>query len=867
MSTRVVNIKLQADASGVVAGFAAARDAAGEVKAEIAETARSARQDWTTVGQGLTAVGLAITGVGVAALKTGVQYNTLQQTTRAALTTLLGSAEAANAQMDRLDDFARNSPFAKQTFIQAQQQMLGFGVEAQKVVPALDAIQNAVAAMGGSNEQISAISEIISRINSESRLSGDALQRLGYYGIDAAEIIGSQMGKSAAEIRDMARKPGGIPVEQIWDPLVTGLQEKFGGAAENVKNTFDGAVDRVKAAWRDFASELARPLVNPDGGGALVDLLNWAADAMRAFENLPTPVKTATTMLVGVVGAGALLVGSAMLVVPKLIELGRALASVGLTAGFARNSLHLIGRFLLGPWGIALSAAAITMGVLNEKVKEGVPAQADLVNMLSGSASAAEQLAAASNQADFTWPWMGDFKAKLRDLPTLLTELKGAASEVSPSLANMLQGNKEAAETLGRLGDALAEMAQSDLPAAQREFAKLATETGLNGEQASTLLGQMPALRSELVQQATSAGLAATDMTLLGIAMGEIDPAAEAQRNSLEGLSGAATSTAQAISDLADEIANFGKAQFDMERAAITLQEKLGSLNEILVEGSGSLDIHTEAGQKTKSALLDVAEAANREASAILEATEDHEAANAVLDDTRQRLVEAMVALGEDEAVARQWADSKIAATQAVNQKVKDHKAAIESIPTRWDSTIHADVQGATEGERILNNLARQREALIRITYSDSRGGSTGKGESGAGGGGGFSGGRAYGGTIGTPRGLSVRGIAGGVSNGTVYGKGGTKSDSILVPLSRGEEVIQEPYASMFRPELKAINRGDFVSSQQQQQVIVVAPPAEAGPLVGSLTMQSSGNMHSDIAELNHYLRKISRGGKYVGSR
>src|SRR5690606_34818095 len=99
-------------------------------------------------------------------IKTGVEYNTLQQTSRAALTTLLGGAEAASAQMDKLDAFARTSPFAKTTFITAQQQMLAFGIEAQKVVPYLDAIGEAVAAAGGSNQQLGEIAFIMAQISS-----------------------------------------------------------------------------------------------------------------------------------------------------------------------------------------------------------------------------------------------------------------------------------------------------------------------------------------------------------------------------------------------------------------------------------------------------------------------------------------------------------------------------------------------------------------------------------------------------------------------------------------------------------------------------------------------------------------------------
>lgn len=101
-----------------------------------------------TAATAFAATTTAVGALGIAALKVGVDYNRMQQSSRAALKTLLGSAEAANAQMDKLDDFARNSPFSKAVFIQAQQQLLGFGVAANDVIPALDAIQNAVASMG-----------------------------------------------------------------------------------------------------------------------------------------------------------------------------------------------------------------------------------------------------------------------------------------------------------------------------------------------------------------------------------------------------------------------------------------------------------------------------------------------------------------------------------------------------------------------------------------------------------------------------------------------------------------------------------------------------------------------------------------------
>src|SRR5699024_12006698 len=98
---------------------------------------------------------------------TGVAYNTLQQQARAALKTIMKDGDAANAQMNELDKFAKDSPFAKDVFIKAQQQLLGFGMEAEKVVPTLDAIQNSVAAVGGSNQDIAEITNILAKRSEE----------------------------------------------------------------------------------------------------------------------------------------------------------------------------------------------------------------------------------------------------------------------------------------------------------------------------------------------------------------------------------------------------------------------------------------------------------------------------------------------------------------------------------------------------------------------------------------------------------------------------------------------------------------------------------------------------------------------------
>jgi len=219
----------------------------------------------------------------------GVAYNSLQQNSRAALSVLLGGAEKANEQMARLDDFARNSPFSKDVFIQAQQQLIGFGLEAQKVVPTLDAIQQGVAAMGGSNDDIREIVRILAQVQSTGEFTGVTLRQLGIRGVDAAQIIGERMGKTGQEIKD-ALTDGSLGGREAMDLLVEGMDAKFGGAADNVKQQWSGAVDRIKAANRDLGSVIAEPFVSAQGGGMAVTWGNQVADVLRAIEKQAIPV-------------------------------------------------------------------------------------------------------------------------------------------------------------------------------------------------------------------------------------------------------------------------------------------------------------------------------------------------------------------------------------------------------------------------------------------------------------------------------------------------------------------------------------------------------------------------------------------------
>lgn len=252
-----------------------------QAKTEAKKAADDISKNLEKVGAGLGVATASVVALGGALAATGLSFNDLQQRSRAALTAIMGGAEQANAQMDRLFEFTKTSPLPKEEYIAAQQTLISFGVEANKVVGYLQAIDDTAAAFGGDSQLIGRITTIMGQIQSESQLTGVHLMQLGRMGIDAAAIIGDRFGVTASQIREYVSQ-GAIDAETALDALAAGLEDRFGGAAENVKQQFSGAKDAMAAAWRDLGSALVEPFVSAQGGGAAVGWINDLAGLIRA---------------------------------------------------------------------------------------------------------------------------------------------------------------------------------------------------------------------------------------------------------------------------------------------------------------------------------------------------------------------------------------------------------------------------------------------------------------------------------------------------------------------------------------------------------------------------------------------------------
>lgn len=634
MAGRSVAVRLKLEVGDFIAGAkqagssleqALSKAGKGEQVANTAlgrmeQSMRVQSQAWSTVGGSMLTVGTAAAAIGAAVAKTGIEYNTLQQSSRMALSTMLGGMESANAQMDKLDAFARTSPFAKQTFIKAQQQMLAFGIETKKVIPYLDAVQNAVAAAGGNDTSLLGIVEIMAKIKSSAKITATDLNQFGNWGVNAAELIGMAMGKTGAQIREEITA-GTLDAGVALDALAQGMSTKFDGAAEGLKTTMTGAIDRVKGAWRDLSATMMAPLVDPEGGGLLVSATNAFADFLRMLERMPAPVQQTIGLLGGLTAVAGIVGGGFMLLAPKIRDTAQALKELGVTGadGWLAKmgpgvsaAAKALGQFTAAAAGAGL--AAYGLKELSYSIKGIEDADQSIANVTNRLKTGAQD-ATYFSKAFGDLAEGGSLNTEIYgDLGTAITTANRASKSWFSNMDAFAYQSKlgaggivEMVDRVNALDQALTEMSFEE---ATQEFKGIADEALRSGASIEDVKAAFPGFAAAVAEAATAQGISVDvaweQISANGALEGSTDSAADAIRES----AAAAQSAYEALRRLESATDAQASANGRLIDAQLASKEAMAAFYNTLESGRGQLKF-TADGQ------LDVANSSSELVSAI----------------------------------------------------------------------------------------------------------------------------------------------------------------------------------------------------------------------------------------------------------
>lgn len=168
--------------------------------------------------------------------------------------TLLGSKEKGKAFFAEIKEFAVKTPLQLNDIAGAAQTLLGFGIEADRIMPILRQLGDV--SMGNA-ERFKALSLAFAQATSAGKLQGQDLMQMINAGFNPLNEIAKKTGKSIGELKEDMSK-GKISAQDLADALnsATAQGGQFYGMLEQQSKGIEGALSNLEGAWNDALNEI-----------------------------------------------------------------------------------------------------------------------------------------------------------------------------------------------------------------------------------------------------------------------------------------------------------------------------------------------------------------------------------------------------------------------------------------------------------------------------------------------------------------------------------------------------------------------------------------------------------------------------------
>ncbi len=279
---------------------------------------------WTVLGQ--TAMNALTSGAKVAFnavkdfAKNAFEYNAQMQTYEVNFKTMLGSAEAAQAKMAELKQYAAKTPFAFGDLADATQTMLSFGLTSEKSALALRHLGDI--SLGDANK-LKSLTLAFSQISSTGKLAGQDLLQMINAGFNPLKIIAEETGAAYADLKavmsgektsedfqlrmEAARreveelgvnasqsaimlaqigKDGMISADMVAAAMRIATSEggAFYKALENASTTAKGQISTIKDSWDMLAGKVTGGVFDQLSTNVLPKVITWLDELNAAYD-------------------------------------------------------------------------------------------------------------------------------------------------------------------------------------------------------------------------------------------------------------------------------------------------------------------------------------------------------------------------------------------------------------------------------------------------------------------------------------------------------------------------------------------------------------------------------------------------------
>lgn len=191
--------------------------------------------------------------------------------------TLLGSKEKGAAFFAEIKEFAVKTPLQLNDIAGAAQTLLGFGIEANRIMPILRQLGDV--SMGNA-ERFKSLSLAFAQATSAGKLQGQDLLQMINAGFNPLNEIAKKTGKSIGELKeDMAK--GKISAQDLADALSSATAQggKFYGMLEQQSKGIEGSLSNLEGAWNDALNEIGTSMQ-----GVFTDAIEFATKAIQNYD-------------------------------------------------------------------------------------------------------------------------------------------------------------------------------------------------------------------------------------------------------------------------------------------------------------------------------------------------------------------------------------------------------------------------------------------------------------------------------------------------------------------------------------------------------------------------------------------------------
>lgn len=199
--------------------------------------------------------GLSLGAAGLKTFATSiVNVRKEMQSLHTSFSVLLGDQAKADAMFGELKDFAVSTPLMLKDLASGAQTMLGFNIEAEKVIPMLKAIGDI--SMGDA-QKFQSLTLAFSQMSATGKLMGQDLLQMINAGFNPLTEISRKTGKSIAVLKE-EMSAGAISAEMVADAFMSATAEggKFHGMLEKQGQGLKGQINQLQGALDDMFNAL-----------------------------------------------------------------------------------------------------------------------------------------------------------------------------------------------------------------------------------------------------------------------------------------------------------------------------------------------------------------------------------------------------------------------------------------------------------------------------------------------------------------------------------------------------------------------------------------------------------------------------------